>query len=170
MSEIIAQVPWPYIYSMVMTVFRTEFVKWTHNGESCPSACLKECGVVARNWFQLSRVRTVAGSCERVDKPSRSVKAGNVLSSCAVISSTIKTLPDGVSTSSGVKRVEGGGLSVAVVKLYSYALKLHLSRGPTTIELTSWSRFLLEKPIVDLRAAGQEIPRLLWNPKVYYCS
>ena len=37
---------------------------------------------------------------------------------------------------------------------------------PVTYLLTPWSRVLLEKPIGF--AANQEIPRILWNPKVHY--
>ena len=35
-----------------------------------------------------------------------------------------------------------------------------------TYLLTPWSRVLLEKPTGS--AASQEIPRILWNPKVHY--
>jgi len=35
-----------------------------------------------------------------------------------------------------------------------------------TYFLTPWSRVLLEK--LTGSAASQEIPRILWNPKVYY--
>ena len=37
-----------------------------------------------------------------------------------------------------------------------------------TYLLTPWSRVLLEKP--PGWAANQEIPRILWNPKVHYCT
>ena len=35
-----------------------------------------------------------------------------------------------------------------------------------TYLLTPWNRFLLEK--LTGSAANQEIPRILWKPKVYY--
>ena len=38
--------------------------------------------------------------------------------------------------------------------------------GPYNVKLTPWSRVLLEKPTGF--AANQEIPRILWNPKVHY--
>jgi len=34
--------------------------------------------------------------------------------------------------------------------------------------LTAWSRVLVEK--LTGSAASQEIPRILWNPKVNYCT
>ena len=37
-----------------------------------------------------------------------------------------------------------------------------------TYLLTPWSRVLLEK--LTGFAANQEIPRILWNPKVHYCT
>jgi hypothetical protein len=44
--------------------------------------------------------------------------------------------------------------------------KLNLSTT-STVELTPWSRVLLEK--LRVRSASQEIPRILWSPKVHYC-
>ena len=48
--------------------------------------------------------------------------------------------------------------------LESSALLIHVN----TYLLTAWSRALLEKPTGF--AANQEIPRILWNPKVHYCT
>jgi hypothetical protein len=38
--------------------------------------------------------------------------------------------------------------------------------GRIVVQLITWTRVLLEKVIV--RSASQEIPRVLWNPKVQY--
>ena len=50
-----------------------------------------------------------------------------------------------------------------------YCLKVYETSQITallTYLLTPWSRVLLEK--LTGSAASQEIPRILWNPKVYY--
>ena len=47
-------------------------------------------------------------------------------------------------------------------------LKVNYVLQSLTYLLTPWSRVLLEK--LTGFAANQEIPRILWNPKVHYCT
>ena len=63
-------------------------------------------------------------------------------------------------------------LSLIIILLYRLSVLqlrntvMQLSTNILTYLLTPWCRFLLEK--LTGFAANQEIPRILWNPKVHY--